>query len=307
MSGSDRRGAGAESGLEEGATAVERGRRDAGAGADADAGADGEDLSLLQRLWEQVGTLVIAVAIALAIRALVVEPFRIPSGSMLPTLLIGDHLFVNKFVYGPRIPFSDWRLPGLRMPERGDVVVFEVARGDGRRTEEIVPADVHSELPRDDFVKRVVGLPGDRISVRHGRVTVNGVPAEQLMTGERHRDELGRLLEVHRETLGDCVHEVLDDPGYAGLQVADYVVPEGRYFMMGDNRDYSNDSRKWGTVRFEEIKGPAFILYWSWSVNGNALEFFNPVNWWTAEKRWDRIFMRVRCERPGEAASSPGA
>ena len=269
------------------------------------AAADEEPRSPLRRLWDQVGTLVLAVAIALAIRAFVVEPFRIPSGSMLPTLLIGDHLFVNKFLYGPRIPYTDWRLPGLREPRRGDVVVFEVARGDGRRVEEIVPADAYPDLPRDDFVKRIVGLPGDHVTVRAGRVTVNGVPAEQLDVGELHRDELGRNLEVHRENLGGCVHDVLDDPSFAGLQVSDFVVPEGRYFMMGDNRDYSNDSRKWGTVRFEEMRGPAFILYWSWSVNGNALQFFNPVNWFTAEKRWDRVFRRVRCEAPdAEPAAS---
>jgi len=240
----------------------------------------------------------------------VVEPFRIPSGSMLPTLLIGDHLFVNKFLYGPRLPFTEWRLPGLRMPERGDVVVFEVARGDGRRVHDFAPADRYPDLPRDDFVKRIVGLPGDRISVVDGRVTINGVPADQITTGGLHRDELGRMLQVREEVLGDCQHEVLDDPGFAGLQVTDFTVPEGRYFMMGDNRDYSNDSRKWGTVRFEEIKGPAFILYWSWSVNGNALQFFNPVNWWTAEKRWDRVFQRVRCERPsatGGRVEAPGS
>jgi len=263
---------------------------------------DGPEATVARRIWDQVGTLVLAVAIALAIRTFVIEPFRIPSGSMLPTLLVGDHLFVNKFLYGPRIPFTDWRLPGIRSPERGDVVVFEVARGDGRRIEEIVPADLHPELPRDDFVKRIVGLPGDTISVRQGVVTVNGVPANQIDLEEQHRDELGRLLEVKSENLEGCIHDVLDDPVFGGLQIADYVVPEGRYFMMGDNRDYSNDSRKWGTVRLEEMKGPAFVLYWSWSVNGNALQFFNPANWWTADKRWDRIFSRVRCQTADERA-----
>lgn len=261
--------------------------------------------ALGRRLWDQVGTLVLAVSIALAIRAFVIEPFRIPSGSMLPTLLIGDHLFVNKFLYGPRIPFTDWRLPGIRGPERGDVVVFEVARGDGRRIDEIVPADQYPDLPRDDFVKRIVGMPGDSITVRHGIVTVNGVPASQVDLGVQHRDELGRMLEVKSENLDDCVHDVLDDPAFGGLQIADFVVPEGRYFMMGDNRDYSNDSRKWGTVRLEEMKGPAFILYWSWSVNGNALQFFNPANWWSADKRWDRIFSRVRCQDPDERSARP--
>ncbi len=258
----------------------------------------------LAAIWEQVGTLVIAVAIALAIRAFIVEPFRIPSGSMLPTLLIGDHLFVNKFLYGPRVPFTTIRLPGLREPRRGDVVVFEVARGDGKRVPQIVPVDSHPDLPRDDFVKRIVGLPGDRISVENGQVTVNGESVLQRKTGRTHTDEVGRSLQIRTENLIGCAHAVLDDPHFRGLEKPSFVVPEGRYFLMGDNRDYSNDSRKWGTVRFEELKGPAFILYWSWNVNGNALQFFDPRNWWSAEKRWNRVMKRVRCETPALSESA---
>jgi signal peptidase I len=256
--------------------------------------------SLAARIWDQVGTLVLAITIALAIRSFLVEPFRIPSGSMLPTLLIGDHLFVNKFLYGPRVPFSEIRLPGIRDPERGDVVVFEVARGDGRSVPLIVPVDEHPELPRDDFVKRIVGMPGDRVAVSDGEVTVNGVLIDQQATGRKHMDEVGRSLAVRTEFLDGCTHAMLDDPHFRGLDKAEFVVPEGRYFMMGDNRDYSNDSRKWGTVRLEEMKGPAFILYWSWDVNGNALQFFNPVNWWSAEKRWDRVFSPVQCTDESE-------
>jgi signal peptidase I len=263
-------------------------------------------------IWEQVGTLVLAVAIALGIRGFVVEPFRIPSGSMLPTLLIGDHLFVNKFIYGPRIPFTDVRLPGIRDPKRGDVVVFEVAERHPARPPRFGPADRFPDSPRQDFVKRLVGLPGDRISVHDGRVTVNGQPLEQWGTGETHLDEVGRVLQVRTEDLLGCGHAVLDDSGSRGLDKNSFVVPEGRYFMMGDNRDYSNDSRAWGTVRLEEFKGPAFILYWSWDVNGSALQFFNPVNWFQANKRWDRVFQRVRCEEPTrpsteEAATPAGA
>ncbi|MBW2233257.1 MAG: signal peptidase I [Deltaproteobacteria bacterium] len=258
--------------------------------------------SIAGRIWEQVGTLVLAILIAVGIRTFVIEPFRIPSGSMLPTLLIGDHLFVNKFVFGPRIPFTEIRLPGLRDPERGDVVVFEVARGEPPRTPTIAPADKYPDLRRDDFVKRIVGLPGDRISVADGHITVNDVAAEQIASDRTHVDERGTRLRIHSEILGDCVHAVLDDPHRNGPEKHEFVVPEGRYFMVGDNRDYSNDSRNWGTVRLEEMKGPAFILYWSWSVNGNALQFFNPANWFTAEKRWDRVFSRVRCDRVGDEA-----
>lgn len=261
----------------------------------------------LAALWDQVGTLVLAILIALTIRAFVIEPFRIPSGSMLPTLLIGDHLFVNKFIYGPRIPFTDLRLPGFREPERGDVVVFEVARNNGQHAgvpRDIVPADHYPDLPQDDFVKRIVGLPGDRIYIRNGKVIVNGVPAEQIVTGDVFTDANGIALSVQEEVLGECIHSILDDPfvGNVPSDNREFIVPEGRYFMMGDNRDHSNDSRYWGTVRLEEMKGPAFLLYWSWDVNGNALQFFNPLNWFTAEKRWGRVFSRVRCTTPEDFA-----
>jgi len=274
------------------------------AGDDSAGGARGN--GRLAAIWEQVSTLVVAVLIALAIRAFLVEPFRIPSGSMFPTLLIGDHLFVNKLTYGPRIPFTDIRLPGFREPERGDVVVFEVGRNDGRESglrTDIVPADLYPALPQDDFVKRLVGLPGDRIRIRDGRLTINGVPVEQIATGEVFEDNRGASLAVRDEVLGECVHEVLDDPILSNPFGRDreYEVPEGRYFMMGDNRDHSNDSRNWGTVRLDEMKGPAFFLYWSWDVNGNALQFFNPLNWWRADKRWSRAFSRVRCQTLEEA------
>ncbi len=259
-------------------------------------------------IWDQVGTFVLAIVIALTIRTFIVEPFRIPSESMLPTLLVGDHLFVNKFLYGPRIPFTDARLPGFRQPERGDVVVFEVARGDGRSTPHIAPADRYPDFPREDFVKRVLGIPGDRITVQDGYVTLNGEAIAQTEMGDVFLNDDGRALVMREENLFGCGHKVLDDTAITGRTALDLVVPEGRYFMMGDNRDYSNDSRVWGTVRFEEMKGPAFILYWSWSVNGNALQFFNPMNWWNADKRWSRIFSRVRCDDlpgpPPEAADS---
>jgi signal peptidase I len=239
-------------------------------------------------VWEQVSTLLFAVLIALGIRAFVIEPYRIPSGSMFPTLLIGDHLFVNKFLYGIKIPFSDVRLPGFREPGRGDVVVFTVAKL-GAQT---FPADRRTDLPREEFVKRIVGLPGDRIEFRHDVVYINGEPVDVRPLPEDFRDDAGRTLHQNEVTLGDHTFLTLDDP-YVKLPPPDPIVVEpGRYLMMGDNRDHSKDSRVWGTVRLAEIKGPAFVLYWSWDFNGSWGQLLNPVTWWellTSRMRWDRI------------------
>lgn len=261
----------------------------------------------LAAIVDQAVTLVIAISIALAIRHFVVEPFRIPSGSMFPTLLIGDHLFVNKLAYGPTVPFSELRLPGFSEPKRGDVVVFEVARPlnkiGGR---DIKPVDLVPEgTPTEDFVKRLVGLPGDRIAWRDGRIFVNDAALEVGSTDQQFVDDSGRSFAMSWEDLGNCRHSILSDARSHGrresrLDRGSWVVEPGRYFMMGDNRDNSNDSRVWGTVRFQELKGPAVILYWSWNVNGNMLSFFNPMNWFRAEKRWERIFQRIRCESKPE-------
>jgi signal peptidase I len=259
-----------------------------------------KEVSRRAAIVDQVITLVIAVTIALAIRQFLLEPFRIPSGSMFPTLLIGDHLFVNKLAYGPSLPFSDVRLPGYSEPQRGDVVVFEVARPMNRSGgREIMPVDLApAGTPTEDFVKRLVGLPGDHITWRGEQIFVNDVPLPVTAAGEEFVDDSGHRFKLSWEDLGKCRHAILDDP-YARESPLDrgtWVVEPGRYFMMGDNRDNSNDSRGWGTVRLEELKGPAFLLYWSWNVNGNMLSFFNPVNWFQAEKRWDRVFQRVRCD-----------
>ena len=240
-------------------------------------------------LWEQVSTLLIAIAIALAIRAFLVEPYRIPSGSMFPTLLVGDHLFVNKFVYGIKVPFTDLRLPGLRPPERGEVVVFTVAKH-GMDT---FPADRRPDLPREEFVKRIIGVPGDRIEFRHDAVLVNGEPVPATPVPEEFVDDSGRHLHQYRVQLGDRSFVTLDDP-YVKLPLppTPIVVEPDRYFLLGDNRDHSKDSRFWGSVRLAEIKGPAFVLYWSWDFNGSWAQLLNPLTWWdllTTRMRWDRI------------------
>lgn len=262
------------------------GNRNAG-GRD-EAGASPQLAGWLRHAWDQTHTLLIAVLIALGIRAFIVEPFRIPSGSMLPNLLIGDHLFVNKFIYGAKLPWLNVRLPGLREPRRGDVVVFTVAR----QGAEIHPVDRRPELRREEFVKRIVGVPGDVIEVRDGRVVLNGEPLEHTPTGRSFEDESGRPLLMVEERLDGTEHVVLDDPRLPGLTRSRFTVEPGRYFFMGDNRDHSNDSRRWGTVSYDYLKGPAFVLYWSWDYNGGWLELLNPVTWWellTEETRWDRI------------------
>jgi signal peptidase I len=238
--------------------------------------------------WEQVTTLALAVLIALCVRQFVIEPFRIPSGSMFPTLLIGDHLFVNKFVYGPKIPFSDMRLPGLRK-----VVVFTVAKRGG----DTFPADRRPDLPTEEFVKRIIGLPGDEIDYRNGNFYINGELIETEPTGKVFTDPSGMRLDESEVTLGSHKFTILDDPYNPGpMRTTDGApivwpihVEEGRYLMLGDNRDHSKDSRVWGTVREAEMKGPALIIYWSWNFNGSWLEVLNPITWLTVEKRWGRI------------------
>ncbi len=249
---------------------------------------------------DQFGTLVVAILIALLIRTLVVEPFRIPSGSMFPTLLEGDHLFVNKFAYGARIPFTTFRLPAVRAPQRGDVVVFKVGRMEAPPG--ICPVDQCPEKYRsENFVKRLVGLPGDTIEVRDGVLFVNDVAV--IQDSERHNfeDSDGRLLEVANEKNGECMYWIADDPNSPTPPRDKFTVPEGRYFMMGDNRDHSNDSRFWGTIRLNEMKGPVAFMYWSWEPPQSWAMLLNPVTWWnllTQKMRWERMGQPLDCNWP---------
>jgi len=255
--------------------------------------------------WEQFGSLLVAVAIALAVRSFVVEPFRIPSESMLPTLLVGDHLFVNKFTYGVKVPFLGTRLPGVRPPRRGDVVVFTVAR-DPHDPSRICPVDRCPGFPTEEFVKRIVGLPGETLEVRpDGTVRVDGRLLETDEDGSTFSNGLGTELAVRNEWNGRCRYQVLDDRRMSGPVRRVQVEPE-RYFMMGDNRDHSNDSRYWGTVRASEFKGPALVLYWSWDYNDGWLALLNPLTWLRAEKRWGRFGEGLSCEPvAGREPASP--
>ena len=233
-------------------------------------------------------SLILAVAIALLIRTFMFQSFYVPSDSMSPTMLVGDHVFVNKLAYGPRVPFTEIQIPGYRKPKRGEVVVFNLGRG----PRGIYPADQRPELPTEAFVKRLVGLPGDRVEVRDGRLYLNGERLRSEPAGETVTDSAGRVFSVRIETLGECRHRILDDPRQAGIDMEPRTVKPGRYLFLGDNRDNSYDGRKFGTVPLLDLEGPAGFLYWSWDWNGSWLSLLNPLTWWenlTGKTRWGRI------------------
>jgi signal peptidase I len=190
---------------------------------------------------EYAEAILIAVLLALVIRQCGVQAFTIPSGSMMDTLLVGDYILVNKFLYGAEVPFSDLHLPGLRKPARGDIVVFKYPNDETR-----------------DFIKRIVAVGGDTVQVVDNRVVLNGhlIDEPYIRPGS-----IPAVPSTHCGYLYGC------EPT---------VVPQGAYFVMGDNRDNSQDSRYWGFVRREKIRGKAFLIYWSW--NGET-------HW----PRWNRL------------------
>ena len=184
--------------------------------------------------------------IVLLLRSFLVEPFRIPSGSMMPTLLIGDFILVNKFTYGIRLPISDHKLISISSPERGDVVVFRYPRD-----------------PSTPFIKRVVGLPGDRVGYHNKVLYINDKPAEQVILGNYIGTGYGSTMTgagVRKEQIGSCIHDILVQQGYPSRE-GDVVVPSNHYFVLGDNRDNSRDSRYWGTVPDSHLIGKAFVIW----------------------------------------------
>jgi len=201
---------------------------------------------------EYLDTLAIAIILALFIRTFVVQAFKIPSGSMIPTLQIGDHILVNKFIYGVRLPFTDFVVIPITRPERRDVIVFRFPKDESK-----------------DFIKRVVGIPGDKIEVRDKVLYVNGIEQSESYTNHGANAFSSQIM-PDRDNFGPV------------------NVPENNYFVMGDNRDHSLDSRFWGFVDFSKIKGEAFLIYWSWDKESRVLD------WLGGWGRWDRIGKVIR-------------
>ncbi len=230
-----------------------------------------------QWLIENVTSLALALLLVFMIRSSVIEAFKIPSGSMIPTLLIGDHIFVNKFAYGIKIPFSDLvtdspiyvikRAP----PKRGDIIVFM--------------------YPKDEsfyYIKRVIGVPGDTIEIKSKQLYVNNQPVVRETLGGPDADKIfsslddprysRNNLELYKEKIGDDAHVImLDKNNFLGDSYGPLSVPPDSLFVMGDNRDFSNDSRFWGFVPMRNVKGRAVVIWLSlWVSIADSQLVFRP-------------------------------
>jgi signal peptidase I len=235
-------------------------------------------------LWENIKVIAQALILAMVIRTVFFQPFTIPSGSMMPTLLVGDYIFVNKFAYGYSkysLPFSPNLFSGrifASEPKRGDIVVFRFPPN-----------------PEVDYIKRLVGLPGDHIQVREGVLYVNGTAVPKVPDGTFNSDyaqDPGQDVPVFRETLDNGVtYDTLDQsPVSRGDNTREFIVPEGHYFMMGDNRDNSLDSRfDVGFVPAENLVGRASVIFFSLGNDTSFREIWK----WPTNMRWDRLFKGV--------------
>lgn len=247
-----------------------------------------DDRSALRRFfdwcWDTVRTWGPALLTVLLIRSVLAEPFRIPSGSMVPTLAIGDHILVTKFSYGFRLPLTRIPITELHPPERGDVVVFVYPGSDeGKLSYWLdLPIPPFATL---DYVKRIVGLPGDEIEVRDNTLYVNGAAQPKTYLDDfLFRDDNCATSDtrMYTEDLGGRPHAVLNVPNggmriAGGLRPGDFgpeVVPEGMVFAMGDNRDHSADSRVWGYIPLRNIKGKAQFVWLSYDQCSGSLPIF---------------------------------
>ena len=206
-------------------------------------------------------SLFVVFLIVLLFRSFVVEPFRIPSGSMLPTLKIGDFITVNKNEYGLRLPVWHTAVTDTSMPKRGDIIVFH----DGVN-------------PKLDLIKRVIGLPGDHISYVNRQLTINSHKIPEVFVGKKlvPADSVNQLVSEYHEDLMGVEHNVYVMPWMPSSNFKGVIVPKGELFVMGDNRDNSDDSRYWGFVKKDQIIGKATNVWLSWDESNNSI-------------RWDRF------------------
>lgn len=193
--------------------------------------------------------------IVLLLRSFLIEPFRIPSGSLEPTLLVGDFVAVNKYAYGLRLPVLEKKVLPVANPETGQIAVFRWP-----------PA------PNYDYIKRVIGVPGDRISYHDKKLTINGQEAKQTFVEYTIDESSGKAVAKYKENLHGVVHDIFIRADIPAVDF-DVVVPEGNYFMMGDNRDDSADSRFWGFVPEEYLRGKAFLVWMSWNGKTDNLRW----------------------------------
>lgn len=193
--------------------------------------------------------------IVLLLRSFLVEPFRIPSGSLEPTLLVGDFVAVNKFAYGLRLPVVEKKVIPIADPKTGQIAVFRW------------PPE-----PSYDYIKRVIGTPGDKVSYHNKVLTVNGKEAKQTFVEYTVDESSGRPVAKYKEELNGVVHNIFVRPDLPAVDF-DVVVPEGNYFMMGDNRDDSADSRFWGFVPDSYLRGKAFLVWMSWNGKTDSVRW----------------------------------